>query len=143
MTRIIKRYENRKLYDTEARRYISLEEIARLIREGVDVKVVDKNTEQDITAQTLTQVILEEGKKGRALLSKEVLHGIIRWGNTLIDDGLQQVSQQLDHLVPAPLARLLKHKKEDEIEQLKARIDSLEKMIRDLLKEKPKETSDR
>ncbi|NOX37109.1 MAG: hypothetical protein GXO78_06175 [Calditrichaeota bacterium] len=141
MTRIIKRYENRKLYDTESRRYISLEEIARLIREGIDVKVVDKNTKQDITAQTLTQVILEEGKKGRTLLSKEMLHTIIRWGNTLIDDGWQQVTQQLDHLVPTPLARLLGHKKDSEIEQLKARIESLERMIQQLMDDKKKSSS--
>ena len=136
MTRIIKRYENRKLYDTEDRRYVSLEEIARLIRQGIDVKVIDMPTDQDITSQTLTQIILEEGKKGRPLLSKEVLHEIIRWGNNLLDGGLHQIGQQLDHLVPEPLAKILGKKKDDEVQQLKKRIESLEKIIQQILEEK-------
>jgi len=138
MTRIIKRYENRKLYDTEDRRYVSLEDVARLIRQGIDVKVVDMSTDQDITAQTLTQIILEEGKKGRPLLSKELLHEIIRWGNSLLDGGLQQIGQQLDHLVPQPLVKLLGKKKDDEVQELKKRIESLEKIIHELVAEKSK-----
>lgn len=132
MSRVIKRYENRKLYDTESRKYISLEEIASLIREGVDVKVVENATDADITAQTLTQVIFEEGKKGRNPLSTEILHDVIRWGNGFIDGGLEQVRQSLDHLVPDSVNKLLGRSKSDEVEELKKRVELLEDMINSL-----------
>lgn len=132
MGRIIKRYENRKLYDTESRKYISLEEIASLIRQGVDVQVVDNVTDADITTQTLTQVIFEEGKKGRNPLSTEVLHDVIRWSNHLLDGGIQQVRQGLDHLVPESLNKLFGKKSSDDVEELKKRVQSLEELITSL-----------
>ena len=132
MGRIIKRYENRKLYDTENRRYISLEEIAALIRQGEDIQVIDNSTEADITVQTLTQVIVDEGKRGRNPLSSEILHEIIRWGNHLLDDGLQQVRHGLDTLVPASLGKLFNRGENSEISELKKRIDMLEKTINTL-----------
>lgn len=127
--RIIKRYENRKLYDTEDRKYVSLEDIANLIRRGLDVRVVDNASEADLTQQTLTQVIFEEGKRGRNPLSKEMLHDVIRWGNHVIDDGLQQVREGLDHLIPESLTRLFKGSDAREIDQLKKRIGALEELI--------------
>ena len=65
MARRIKRYDNRKLYDTETSEYVSLSDIADLVRGGETVEVVDNVTGPDITDQTLTQIILEEGKSGR------------------------------------------------------------------------------
>lgn len=132
MSRIIKRYENRKLYDTESRKYISLEEIASLVRQGVDVKVIENNTEADITAQTLTQVIFEEGKKGRNPLSTEILHEVIRWGNTVLDGGIQQVRHSLDQLVPDSLNKLFGRNRTSEIEDLKKRVETLEELINSL-----------
>ncbi len=136
MSRIIKRYGNRKLYDAEAKKHISLEEIAELVRKGEDVRVIDNTTDEDITAQTLTQVIFEEGKKGRNPLSPDVLHDVIRWGNHMLDDSLKQFRDsidKLDHLVPEPLNKLFKkNEKESEIEQLKKRLESLETLITNL-----------
>ena len=60
MIRLIKRYESRKLYDTEESRYVSLDEIAEWVRTGQEVKVIDNASADDVTAQTLTQIILEE-----------------------------------------------------------------------------------
>ncbi len=128
MSRIIKRYENRKLYDTEARKYVSLEELATLIREGIDIQVIDKSTEQDITAQTLTQVIFEEGKKGRNPLSKEMLHDVIRLGSSLIDGGLRQVRSSLE-MLPGSLNKLIGGSQSEDLQQLKRRIEALEGMI--------------
>ncbi len=128
MSRIIKRYENRKLYDTEARKYVSLEELATLIREGIDIQVIDKSTEQDITAQTLTQVIFEEGKKGRNPLSKEMLHDVIRLGSSLIDGGLRQVRSSLE-MLPGSLNKLIGGSQGEDLQQLKRRIEALEGMI--------------
>ncbi len=63
--RVIKRYPNRKLYDTEGKQYISLERIAGLIRGGEDIHVVDHATHEDLTTVTLTQVIFEQEKRQR------------------------------------------------------------------------------
>ena len=68
MIRVIKRYESRKLYDTEESRYVSLEDIARWVREGQQMQVVDNGTAEDVTAQVLTQIILDEGKRGTSFL---------------------------------------------------------------------------
>ncbi len=62
--RTIKRYSNRKLYDTEGKRYITLEGIAELIRQGEDVAVIENDTGEDLTAVTLSQIIFEQQKRG-------------------------------------------------------------------------------
>src|SRR4051794_10953297 len=61
--KVIKRYANRKLYDTERSCYVTLEEISQMIKDGDDVKVVDNKTKDDLTAVTLAQIIVEEEKK--------------------------------------------------------------------------------
>jgi polyhydroxyalkanoate synthesis repressor PhaR len=60
---VIKRYSNRKLYDTRSSRYVTLQEIAALIREGAEIQVLDKTTGQDLTAATMAQIIFEEEKR--------------------------------------------------------------------------------
>jgi polyhydroxyalkanoate synthesis repressor PhaR len=77
---VIKRYPNRKLYDTEAKQYITLNGIATLIRQGNEVQVVDHETGEDLTALTLTQVILEQEKKRSGFLPQTVLTGLIQAG---------------------------------------------------------------
>jgi polyhydroxyalkanoate synthesis repressor PhaR len=77
---VIKRYPNRKLYDTEAKQYITLDGIATLIREGDEVQVVDHATGEDLTALTLTQVILEQERKRSGFLPETVLTGLIQAG---------------------------------------------------------------
>jgi polyhydroxyalkanoate synthesis repressor PhaR len=84
--RIIKRYTNRKLYDKQESRYVTLEEIARLVRRGEDLKVVDNETEEDLTAVTLAQIILEEEKKKTNLLSVPFLRKLIRSGEATVQD---------------------------------------------------------
>ena len=73
---LIKKYANRKLYDTRTSRYITLEGIAQLVRDGHEIKVVD-NDQRDLTQVTLSQVVLEEEKRGPARLvdaGGEMLH---------------------------------------------------------------------
>lgn len=77
---LIKRYSNRKLYDTDSKRYITLEEVAEFIRKGEDVKVVDHATGDDLTSVTLFQVIFEEEKKIGGLLPQLFLSRLIRTG---------------------------------------------------------------
>jgi polyhydroxyalkanoate synthesis repressor PhaR len=81
---VIKRYPNRKLYDTEAKRYITLEGIAELIRQDEDVTVVDHATGEDLTAVTLTQIIAEQEKKRNGFLPEAVLTGLVRAGGDTI-----------------------------------------------------------
>jgi len=77
---VIKRYPNRKLYDTEAKQYITLEGIADLIRQDQEVQVVDHTTGEDLTAVVLTQIIAEQEKKRSGFLPQAVLTGLIRSG---------------------------------------------------------------
>jgi polyhydroxyalkanoate synthesis repressor PhaR len=63
--RLIKRYANRKLYDTANSRYVTLEEVAALLQAGEDVRIVDNQSKADITAVTLAQILVEEEKRGR------------------------------------------------------------------------------
>jgi len=84
--RIIKRYTNRKLYDKQESRYVTLEEIARLVRRGEDLKVVDNESDEDLTAVTLAQIILEEEKRKTHLLSVPFLRKLIRSGEATVQD---------------------------------------------------------
>lgn len=87
--RIIKRYQNRKLYDTNASRYVTLDDIAVLIREGEDVQIIDNQNQDDLTSVTLTQIIFEQEKKKKSLLPLATLRGIIQSGGEKIVDFVQ------------------------------------------------------
>ena len=74
---LIKKYANRKLYDTRTSRYITLDGIARLVREGHDIRVVDRDNGTDLTQVTLSQIVLEQEKRGPARIvdaGGEMLH---------------------------------------------------------------------
>lgn len=82
---LIKKYGNRRLYDTVSSRYVTLEELAEKIRAGADARVVDAKTNEDLTQSTLTQIILESRGAGR-LLPVPLLTQLIRLG----DDALAE-----------------------------------------------------
>ena len=65
---LIKKYANRKLYDTRTSRYITLEGIAQLVRDGHEIEVVDRDNGNDLTQVTLSQIVLSEEKRGPARL---------------------------------------------------------------------------
>jgi polyhydroxyalkanoate synthesis repressor PhaR len=77
---IVKRYPNRKLYNTSAKQYITLEGVAHLIREGEEVQILDHATGEDLTALTLTQIIFEQEKKEGGFLPRSVLTGLVQSG---------------------------------------------------------------
>ena len=79
--RLIRRYDNRKLYDVEARRYVTLEELSRLVGAGTDVRVVEQRTGEDITTVVLAQVVLEGIKQRTADIPHQVLSRLIRLGS--------------------------------------------------------------
>ena len=76
--RIIKKYPNRRLYDTEESRYITLSDIRRLVLEKLDFVVIDKKSGQDITRNILLQVISEQEQSGEPIMSREFLSHVIR-----------------------------------------------------------------
>jgi polyhydroxyalkanoate synthesis repressor PhaR len=81
---VIKRYPNRKLYNTDSRQYITLEELADLIRSGDEIRVIDNATGADLTALTLTQVLFEQVKKQAGFLPRTLLSGLIQAGGEQI-----------------------------------------------------------
>ena len=81
--KIIKRYTNRKLYDTVESRYVTLDEIAQMIKAGAEVKIIDNRSKEDLTSVTLAQIIFEEEKK-RSQMPLGVLREIIRHGGEAV-----------------------------------------------------------
>ena len=109
---LIKRYPNRKLYDTQARRYVTLEEVAALIRDGQDVAVVDHATDEDLTAVTLAQILLGEEKR-RGYLPQSLLAGLVRAGGQTLStlrralDAPLDLARQVDEEIDRRLAALV------------------------------------
>ena len=82
--RIIKKYPNRRLYDTELSRYVTLAEIRGLVMEGVEFQVVDTNSKEDLTRSILLQIMLEEESGGEPLFTAQTLRQIIQfYGGTV------------------------------------------------------------
>ena len=77
--KIIKRYTNRKLYDTVESRYVTLDEIAVMVKAGTEVKILDNRSKEDLTSVTLAQIIFEEEKK-TSKMSLRTLKDLIRYG---------------------------------------------------------------
>ena len=74
---VIKKYGDRRLYDSNARRYVNLEEIALMIREGRDVEVLDSRTGKDLTRVVLTQIIMDDTREGQAALPLQLLRQLV------------------------------------------------------------------
>jgi polyhydroxyalkanoate synthesis repressor PhaR len=131
--RLIKRYGSRKLYDTEESRYVSLEEIGDWVRHGQQVQVIDNQSTEDVTAQTLTLVILEEGKRGVSTVSSDFLHDLIRRGEQVVSIGVQSVQDGVDRLLQASVDRVPPLRQvRDETEELRRRLETLEAAIADI-----------
>ena len=89
-TVIIKKYANRRLYNTETSSYITLEHLALMTREGRDFKVIDAKSEDDITHNVLTQIIMEEENRGQTMLPVSFLRQLI----SLYGDNMQSMVPQ-------------------------------------------------
>jgi len=93
MNRLIKRYGNRKLYDTKTSRYITLDGIADLVRAGEDVAILDNDTGEDLTAVTFAQIIFEQEKRQNGMLGLPVLRRLIQLGGETVQDLLSSVDR--------------------------------------------------
>lgn len=135
MIRLIKRYGggSRKLYDTEESRYVSLDEIAGWVRQGQELQVVESATGEDVTAQTLAQVIYEEHKKGAAFLSTGFLHDMIRKGEEALSERVGQIQTGVDRLVRSSVQKLTPELGvQTELGVLRERLAELEASLGDL-----------
>jgi polyhydroxyalkanoate synthesis repressor PhaR len=127
---VIKRYPNRKLYNTESKQYITLEEISDLIRDGAEVRVVDHASGEDLTAVTLTQIIFELEKKQSGFLPRSILSGLIQAGGERIG-ALQRTLAStlgLNHLVDEEIRHRL-HTLKDEGQLTELEAEKLQKKL--------------
>ena len=154
--RTIKRYSNRKLYDTEDKRYITLEQIAELVRDGQDIKVVENQTGEDLTTITLSQILLEQEKRKEGKLPKSFFMNLIQRSSTSVVDFMRKnvlqyfdtsflsdeetIDENVDELVrageiPQEEAKELKDEIKNRTQTFRQRLDELvEKRVQVLLK---------
>lgn len=95
---LVKRYPNRKLYDTEAKKYVTLDGISDLIRSGREVQVVDHASGEDLTTVILTQIIFEQEKKNTGFLPKSVLRGLVQAGGDTVTSLRKTLATPLEML---------------------------------------------
>ena len=143
---LIKKYANRKLYDTQTSHYITLEGIAGLVRDGHSIEVVDRDTGQDLTQVVLSQIVLEEEKRGPARLVDAGADAIHERGQALLDyvrktlnvpgDLVNQVERRrsdLEGMVDEAIERALRRLRipsRHDIDRLNDRIDKLSAALR-------------
>jgi polyhydroxyalkanoate synthesis repressor PhaR len=111
----IKRYPNRKFYDTEEKRYMTLEDITAHIQQGRDIQVIDNTTGEDITPVVLTQIILEQEKKQTGFVPRSVLTGLVQAGGLTVGRMRKALAnpldllKQIDEEIELRIDELIKH----------------------------------
>ncbi len=140
MTVLIRKYPNRRLYDTSAGKYVNLDDLARMIREGVDLQVVDAKTGEDLTRVVLTQIIVEDAKGQPTGLPLELLRQLVmatdRAGQEFLMWYLKSAFEAYQKVQSAALSPISMVKNflggspppqnETELEQLRRRVAELE-----------------
>ena len=96
--RVIKRYDNRKLYDTVAKQYVSLDGVAALIRDGVDVQVLDHGTGEDVTTLILAQIIAEGERRQAGFVPRSALTSLVRAGDQALSSLRESLASPLEFL---------------------------------------------
>ena len=91
---VLKKYANRRLYDTEQRAFVSLAQIAELVKQGREIDIRDDKTGEDVTAFILTQIVLEEAKKKTLLLPVSLLYLLIRYGDSVLSEFFDNYLEQ-------------------------------------------------
>jgi polyhydroxyalkanoate synthesis repressor PhaR len=134
MSRTIKRYGNRKLYDTQESRYVTLEDISGFVKAGEDVRVVDNDSGEDLTAVTFAQIILEEERKKNGFVPVPTLRRMIQQGEQAlqgivekVDKGMESGRKMIDDIIAAPQKRLegLQHRIDERVEEAVDRLKAL------------------
>ena len=160
---VIKKYENRRLYDTAASRYVNLEEVAQMVREGVEIQVVDAGSGEDLTRLVLTQIIMEDAKGRDSSLPLDMLRQMIMTSGATSQEALLKYMKMTMEMYrnayhafsPAstPLDFMQKMmgsgwaasppppeppKPDSEVEELRRRVEELEKMFAAKGKNRPR-----
>jgi polyhydroxyalkanoate synthesis repressor PhaR len=131
MARLVKRYGNRKLYDTSESRYVTLEEIGRWVKAGEEVKILENDTGEDLTAVTFAQIILEEERRKSGLLSLRMLREIIQHGEAALQGLAGTVDRGMEAIRSAPERagrRVL------ELTQVAERLSQLQRVVDETLR---------
>lgn len=140
--KIIKRYQNRKLYDTSDSCYVTLEDIGDMIKLGEEVQIIDNQTKEDLTGVTLAQIIFEEQKKKTHVLPLSTFRQIIQSGGETLKDivnkAVESGGRELHHvreIVDEKIRPTMEHIRElpavhTEIRNLKQKINSLEEKLK-------------
>jgi polyhydroxyalkanoate synthesis repressor PhaR len=140
---LIKKYANRKLYDTRTSRYITLEGISRLVREGHDIEVLDRDTGRDLTPLVLSQIVMGEEKRGGDDNGREVVQdrgqALIEYVRrtltapaALVSSEVGRRRSEFEDLVEMAVARALEKlsiPSRRDIDALNARVDELERRL--------------
>ena len=148
-THVVKKYSNRKLYDTFTRRYVTLDVIAEILQRGDEVRVVDRTSGQDITAVTLSQILLDMERQRRSPIPEPLLVDLVKErGEQLIAmlrssltlprelrqrtaAGAQRVEERVDEALTAGLHNL-NIASYEELQELSLRIDELSRRVEEL-----------
>jgi polyhydroxyalkanoate synthesis repressor PhaR len=96
--KVIKRYQNRKLYDTSDSCYVTLEDIGEMIKLGEEVQIIDNTTKEDLTAMTLAQIIFEEQKKKTNIQPLGTFRQIIQGGGEALRDLVTIGAREIGHV---------------------------------------------
>ena len=134
MPRIIKKYSNRKCYDTETSKYINLDEIEQMIKDELDIKIIDNETKEDITTIYLAKIIMNQGKKGREFFPSDYLKGLIQKRGDFMKDFLQKPFQVGTEFVSQSKVELEKFFKKYQDKGIIS-LDETRAMVNDIIKQ--------
>ena len=93
-TLLLKKYTNRRLYETEKSIYVTLDYVTDIIRQGRKIKITDAKTGEDVTSAILTQIVFEEARKKKFLLPTPLLYLIIQYGENVLTDFFEKYLEQ-------------------------------------------------
>jgi polyhydroxyalkanoate synthesis repressor PhaR len=137
--KVIRKYGNRRLYDTSAKRYVNLDEIAGMIRDGEEVQVVDAKTSEDLTRGILTQIIVEDAKTRNGGLPLEILRELIAFSGTSKHEGLTwylrtafETYRRAQHAPLEFMRHLFTPRAQEtgsQMDELRHRVDELERLL--------------
>jgi polyhydroxyalkanoate synthesis repressor PhaR len=147
-TIVIKKYENRRLYDTTHSRYVNLDEVAQMVRDGREVQVLDAITGEDRTRAVLTQIVVEQAKDGQSAFPLDVLRQmVVASGRVTNEAALTYMRGVFDmyqnayravapvtptHAVPptpSPAPSAGAHRDDAQVDALKKRLEELESVV--------------
>jgi polyhydroxyalkanoate synthesis repressor PhaR len=147
-TIVIKKYENRRLYDTTHSRYVNLDEVAQMVRDGRDVQVLDAVTGEDRTRAVLTQIVVEQAKDGHSAFPLDVLRQMVVASGRVTNEaaltymrGVFDMYQNAYRAVspvapthaapptPPPAPSAVAHRDDAQVDALKKRLEELESVV--------------